>query len=224
MILEGVGLMGTGGHTGDETADLRTLPVMAKRVGVLLARLHRGGYDASTVIPIASATKWLSGAVIMKLVDQNQISLDDPIRRFRSDFTGPAADITIRQLFSHTSGMVTNDPVTNDRSLTMEQAVAHLATLPLANPPGTALAYGSPSMHVAGRIAEQVTGRGFEQLFRDLIGTPLGMTSTDYQGFGPTTNYLIAGGVALLASAIAGYLPARKAASLHPVEIIRGAS
>ena len=38
------------------------------------------------------------------------------------------------------------------------------------------------------------------------------------------THYLLAGIVALAASAIAGYLPARKAASVHPVEIIRGAS
>ena len=37
-------------------------------------------------------------------------------------------------------------------------------------------------------------------------------------------HYLLAGLVALAASAIAGYLPARKAASLQPVEIIRGAS
>jgi lipoprotein-releasing system permease protein len=37
-------------------------------------------------------------------------------------------------------------------------------------------------------------------------------------------HYAIAGAVALLASAIAGYLPARKAAGRHPVEIIRGAS
>jgi lipoprotein-releasing system permease protein len=37
-------------------------------------------------------------------------------------------------------------------------------------------------------------------------------------------HYLLAGLVALAASAIAGYLPARKAASVHPVEIIRGAS
>ena len=37
-------------------------------------------------------------------------------------------------------------------------------------------------------------------------------------------HYLLAAAVALAASAIAGYLPARKAASLHPVEIIRGAS
>lgn len=37
-------------------------------------------------------------------------------------------------------------------------------------------------------------------------------------------HYAIAGGVALVSSVAAGYLPARKAASLHPVEIIRGAS
>ena len=37
-------------------------------------------------------------------------------------------------------------------------------------------------------------------------------------------HYAIAGGVALTASGIAGYLPARKAARQHPVAIIRGAS
>ncbi len=37
-------------------------------------------------------------------------------------------------------------------------------------------------------------------------------------------HYLLAAGVALTASAVAGYLPARKAARMHPVEIIRGAS
>ena len=43
MILDGVGLMGTGGHTVNETADLTTLPSMTKRMAVLLARLHRDG-------------------------------------------------------------------------------------------------------------------------------------------------------------------------------------
>lgn len=43
MVLDGVGLMGTGGHTVNETADLRTLPAMSKRMAVLLARLHRQG-------------------------------------------------------------------------------------------------------------------------------------------------------------------------------------
>jgi lipoprotein-releasing system permease protein len=37
-------------------------------------------------------------------------------------------------------------------------------------------------------------------------------------------HYLIAAAVALTSSAIAGYMPARKAAAVQPVEIIRGAS
>lgn len=43
MILDGVGLMGGGGHTVNETADMRTLPSQTKRVAVLLARLHKNG-------------------------------------------------------------------------------------------------------------------------------------------------------------------------------------
>jgi glutamate carboxypeptidase len=39
MALDGVGLMGTGGHTVQETADLSTLPRQAKRVAVMMARL-----------------------------------------------------------------------------------------------------------------------------------------------------------------------------------------
>lgn len=43
MILDGVGLMGAGGHTVNETADMRTLPSQTKRIAVLLSRLHRQG-------------------------------------------------------------------------------------------------------------------------------------------------------------------------------------
>ena len=39
MAIDGVGMMGTGGHTVAETADLRSLPLNAKRVAILLARL-----------------------------------------------------------------------------------------------------------------------------------------------------------------------------------------
>jgi glutamate carboxypeptidase len=42
MALDGVGLMGDGGHTIEETADLRTLSMQAKRAAVLLWRLCAG--------------------------------------------------------------------------------------------------------------------------------------------------------------------------------------
>lgn len=39
MAIDGVGLMGSGGHTVDEVADLRTLTQQAKRVAILMYRL-----------------------------------------------------------------------------------------------------------------------------------------------------------------------------------------
>jgi glutamate carboxypeptidase len=41
MILDGIGLMGDGGHTVDETADLTTLPTQTKRAALLLYRLSK---------------------------------------------------------------------------------------------------------------------------------------------------------------------------------------
>jgi glutamate carboxypeptidase len=41
MILDGVGLMGDGGHTVNEIADLSTLPLQTKRAAILLHRLVR---------------------------------------------------------------------------------------------------------------------------------------------------------------------------------------
>ncbi len=43
MVLDGVGLKGSGGHTAQETADLEMLPVQTKRAAVFLHRLAEGG-------------------------------------------------------------------------------------------------------------------------------------------------------------------------------------
>lgn len=41
MALDGLGLMGSGGHTVEETADLTTLPSQTKRAAVLMSRLRK---------------------------------------------------------------------------------------------------------------------------------------------------------------------------------------
>lgn len=47
MVIDGVGLMGSGGHTIDETADLRTLVSQARRVALLLSRLAADSVPAT---------------------------------------------------------------------------------------------------------------------------------------------------------------------------------
>jgi CubicO group peptidase (beta-lactamase class C family) len=41
----------------------------------------------------------------MALVDAGKISLDDPASQYLPYFTGKKAEITIRQMFSHTHGL-----------------------------------------------------------------------------------------------------------------------
>ena len=41
MAIDGLGLVGSGDHTENETADLRTMPMQTKRAAVLLYRLSR---------------------------------------------------------------------------------------------------------------------------------------------------------------------------------------
>jgi len=61
-------------------------------------------------------------------------------------------------------------------------------------------------MHVAGGIAEKVTGKDFEQLFRERIASPCAMPNTNYQALGTTTNYRIAGGAGTRMSEYANFL------------------
>lgn len=146
---------------------------------------------------IASASKWLSGAVILTLVDEGKLSLNDTVGRFLPLFTQcHKGNITIRQLFSHTSGFPGDSPEKYEyrNDLTLAQAVDSLAIhTALTHPPGTTFNYGSASMHVAGRIAEIVTGKSWQTLFNEKIASPCSMQA-QYILANPK-NPLIAGGV-----------------------------
>jgi serine-type D-Ala-D-Ala carboxypeptidase/endopeptidase len=153
--------------------------------------IHRRAFGRSSderVVPIASASKWLSAAVIMALVDEGKLSLDDRVSKYLPTFTGDKAVITIRQLFSHTSGLPPEARCRNDKSTTLEQCADEIARLPLKAKPGTEFHYGGVSMHIGGRVAEVVSGKAWNDLFMEKIAAPLGMTRTDYFSYGPTRN------------------------------------
>ena len=51
------------------------------RDGDTLHRVAVGNTTARTVMPIASASKWLTSATVMTFVDEGKLRLDDPVRR-----------------------------------------------------------------------------------------------------------------------------------------------
>lgn len=162
------------------------------------------GMTSDTVIPIASATKWLSGVVIMALVDEGVLSLDDKASKYLKNYTDAHGDMTVRQMFSHTSGLPGHssstglpgsDDIVGNRKITLQESVDMIAEVELLADPGTQFYYGGLSMQVAGRIAEVASGKDWLTLFEEKVKQPLGMDETDYNGLGPTTNPRIAGSI-----------------------------
>jgi serine-type D-Ala-D-Ala carboxypeptidase/endopeptidase len=156
--------------------------------GKIVYKKAFGNYRIDKAIPIASATKWLSAAVVMTLVDEGKLSLDDKISKFIPSFTDKKANITIRQLLSHTSGLPPEAACRNNKRTTLEKCVNQIARLPLRAEHGTEFYYGGVSMHVVGRVAEIVSGKSWEDLFQEKIAIPLGMKKTNYYAYGKTAN------------------------------------
>jgi serine-type D-Ala-D-Ala carboxypeptidase/endopeptidase len=148
--------------------------------GGLLERRTFGKFARGTVIPIASASKWLTSATVMTLVDQGKLQLDDPISKYLPVFTGKKAAITIRQALSHTSGLPPND-CAGDPSVSLAACVKQIAAVTdSVVPPGTAFRYTSVGFVIVGRIIEKVTGMSFEEAFDAQIARTVGMNNTEF--------------------------------------------
>lgn len=166
-----------------------------------LHEAYFGAYGAETVVPVASASKWLSGTAIMTLIDSGAMDPDAPVRTVLPEFsladTGLKATMTPRQMYAHISGLPGEETEADvfEPTITMAEAVAQIACcIPLDDQPGESFAYGGLSMHVTGRMAEVISGKDFESFFAEALAVPLGMTTVDFQGLGPTTNPRVSGG------------------------------
>jgi CubicO group peptidase (beta-lactamase class C family) len=176
------------------------VPGAGIRIGTSEEILHEayfGTYDANTVVRTGSSAKLLSAATVLSTVDDGLVGLDQPVSSILPAFTGAKADMTLRQMFSHTSGMPggSNWSVLSDDTLTLAEAVDQIACcIAIEAPPHTQFSYGGLSMHIGGRMIEVVDGRLWDDLFAARIADPLGFTVTDYEGLGVTDNPRIAGG------------------------------
>ena len=161
--------------------------VLVKAHGVVYRKAF-GNYHIDQVVPIASSSKWLAGALVMALVDEGKLSLDDPVSKYVPEFSGDKGQITIRQLFAHTTGLPAEASCRNNRRTTLEDCARQIAKVELTAQPGTEFFYGGVSMQVAGRIVEIAGGKPWNDLFVEKIANPLGMTKTDFFAYGPTSN------------------------------------
>jgi|GEM_PF-3071839 len=138
--------------------------------------------------PIASASKWLAGATILRLVDEGLVGLDDPVSLYLPYFRDEKAVITIRQLLTHSSGLAGDYSCLSSSNMFMDDCAKQIADRPVPLQPGVSFHYGDVSLQVAARVAEVATGQTWEDVFQSSIAVPLGMTKTTYYPNGTVRN------------------------------------
>ncbi len=171
----------------------RGVPVFREAFGVTDMETGRP-FTADTPCRIASLTKPHTATLLAMLVDQGQLSWDDPVDKYLPAFSklavkgkGPATrPPKLRELLSHTAGFASNaDRPGADAGIkldgTLADAVDALASEGLVTEPGTVYAYTGAGYMVAGRIAEVVTGEEFGALMSERLLKPVGATTAVFQ-------------------------------------------
>ncbi len=133
-----------------------------------------------TLYDCASLTKVLStSSVAFRLIQRGVITLDDTLGRFL-----PAPEdkrgITVRELMTHTSGMVASvDLETRDPD--PAHTLGTLLSLEMRDRPGKSVEYSCMGYMLLGFLLEKAAGAGLDSLARELVFEPLGMTRTGYK-------------------------------------------
>ncbi len=163
--------------------------------GIVVYHENFGAWSLDGVANADSATKTLSGALILSLIDSAPLplSLDTKLGAYIPAFGGDKSTVTIRQTFSHTSGLGDSIFVGSD-TLSLQQVAQRIALAPLEfSPPGSAFSYGGTSMQAAGAVGELVGQQPWDTLFSGRISGLVGMKHTAYVLSTPA-NPRIAGG------------------------------
>ncbi len=129
---------------------------------------------------IGSLSKSFTALAVMQLVEAGKIDPDAPVQTYLPWFeladAEASAQITVRHLLNHTSGIADKD---GDRfwasRLGLEEAVRGFNELQLSEPVGTTYQYSNINYGTAGLIVEKVSGQPYAEYVARHIFEPLEM-------------------------------------------------
>src|SRR3954447_14175922 len=151
---------------------------------------------------IASVSKPITSAAIMKLVEEGKLHLDDrvaPLIAHLAPAPGATVDprweqITIRQLLNHTGGWDRDKPnggfdpidrpaiaaaaVNAPAPASSETLIRYMKGMPLDFNPGEKWAYSNFGYIILGRVIERVSGMPYAEYVRTRVLAPVGANRT----------------------------------------------
>jgi D-alanyl-D-alanine carboxypeptidase len=169
--------------------------------------LARGYADLRTLRPmrtdehvrIGSVTKAFVTSLLLRLAQEGQLGLDQPIDRYVAGVPG-GATITLRELANMTSGIADTfaNPEFTLEYLTGEKFTPHrlveLGTaLPTLFPPGKGWSYSNTNTVLLGIVIQKVTGEPLAVALRKRVFGPLGLTGSSLPSFDPLPKPFAAG-------------------------------
>lgn len=161
-------------------------PIYARAAGMADREAGRS-MRADAIFRLASVTKPIVAAAVLRMVDAGLIGLDDPVTKYLPFFTPASPDgqvrpILIWQLLTHTSGLTYEiaDDVASGLSgplMSLEENLRRLASAPLAFAPGERWDYGM-SIDVLGGVIAAINGSDLAGAVARYVTGPLGMSAT----------------------------------------------
>ncbi|TWU57121.1 serine hydrolase domain-containing protein [Rubripirellula reticaptiva] len=163
-----------------EQGEIQASAIYVQQGSDVFSRTYGLARDTDAMFLLASISKTISIAAVMKLFDDGRFELDDRVQRYLPEFQGDGCEkITIRQLMTHVSGLPDQLPE-NARlrasHASLAEFVAAAVKTPLLFEPGSRYSYSSMAILLATEVARRISGRSIADLTHERIFKPLRMT------------------------------------------------
>jgi CubicO group peptidase (beta-lactamase class C family) len=141
---------------------------------------------ADSIFWIASMTKPITATAVLMLQDEGKLSVEDLVEKYLPEFgrlrtaKGESAQITIRHLLTHTSGLSEISPDEARGQKNLAGVTPLYVSKPLQFPPGSKWAYCQSGINTAARVVEVVSGQRFDEFLEGRLFGPLGMKDTTF--------------------------------------------
>ncbi len=166
-----------------------------QRIAVGVADISTGRKaHTNDVWRIASVTKLVTAAIVLRLAQQRRLKLEDRLSKYLPGTIDLADQISIRQLLNHTSGIpdylsAPNIPFNVSarrlganllRQRTPEKLLRDARRQPRRFKPGAEHEYSNTNYLLLGMVIERVTGKSFQSVVQEQVITTLKLERTGF--------------------------------------------